>query len=166
MGDISDIIDDLNVPPTSGEFEPLPPGKYLAQVVDHVVKETKSGNGKYLTVTWEILDESHKGRKIFNNFNILNPNEKAQAIARGQLSALAKACGLSAIPEKGADLWGIPHYIKLGLDNPTPGYQQKNIVKGFYLIGEESQEKKGKLPDKVKEVPLAEDTLPNSEFPY
>lgn len=139
--DLAELIDDLNVKP-GGAYEPLPAGKYKATVISTEIKSTSRGDGKYLKVVEQIWDEEYAGRQITVNFNIVNPSEKAQQIGRGQLSALAQACGLPpGIPADSALLLDKPHLIKVTVEpgsgvNPATGepYGPKNEVKGFWPI--------------------------------
>lgn len=128
MGNLSDVIDDLNVKPMS--FEPVPEGNYLAEVTDSETVPTSAGTGVICKVTHTILEGPGEGKKVFTQFNIVNPSEKAQQIGRGMLSALSKACGFEAIPPDSESLHGIPHIIKVKIET-SPGYADKNKIVGF-----------------------------------
>ena len=47
---------DANTVEPNADFEPIPAGKYLAAITDSVMKPTKSGNGNYLELTFQILE--------------------------------------------------------------------------------------------------------------
>lgn len=133
MGNLDFIEDRENIQPVSTDFTPIPPGRYRAFVSGTDLKATKNGDGLMLVVTHDIDDDEYRGRKIFTNLNIKNASEKAQAIGRGQLSSLARACGKTGIPEDSASLHDIPHLIKVGIEQSL-GYEPKNVVKGFYKL--------------------------------
>ena len=80
-------FDANQVKPTT-DFVPLPAGKYLAVIVESEFKPTKSGNGSYLELTFEVIDGEHKGRKLWARLNLDNPNPTAVEIARAELSAI------------------------------------------------------------------------------
>ena len=44
-----------------GSFSPLPEGEYLAQIIESDVKTTKAGNGRYISLKYEVMDGSFKG---------------------------------------------------------------------------------------------------------
>ena len=162
MGNLDEVIEDRNIEPISMDFDPLPAGKYKAQVTNSEVKSTQTG-GLMLKVEWTILDPNYLNRKVWSNFNIQNASEKAQAIGRGQLSSLSKACGKTGIPEDSIELHEIPHIIKLAIEE-SPGYSPKNTVKGFYDLNGKVEAIEKKEPPKqvgnVKVVQADEDELP------
>lgn len=160
MGNLSDNIDNRDVAPQNyGDFSPLPDGRYKAQLTASEVKQTKAG-GLMLKLTWDILEKEYAGRKVFGQLNIVNASEKAQQIGRGQLSALAKACGKTGIPEDSMELHDIPHVIKL-VTVESPGFEPRNEVKGFYDLGK--AESKEEAPTKIGNVAVVaaeDDSLP------
>lgn len=162
MGNLSDNIEDRDVAPVSMDFDPLPPGKYKAVVTNSEVKPTSSG-GLMLKCEWAILDKDYSRRKVWNQFNIVNASEKAQQIGRGQLSALAKACGKIGIPEDSTELHDIPHVIKLGIEE-SPGYAPKNTIKGYYDVSGAAPKENKSPPTKMGNVAVVtaeDDSLPD-----
>lgn len=161
VNDLAEVIDDLNVKP-GGTFEPLPAGRYVATVISAELKDTQKG-GKYLKVVEQVWDEDYAGRQIHVNFNILNASEKAQQIGRGQLSALAQACGLPpGIPASSQELLEKMHIVKVTVEpgsgiNPATGeaYGPKNEIKGWYPMT------KAKSTDKAATAK----TVDNDELP-
>lgn len=75
------------------DFSPIPTGEYLAQVIDSDLKPTRSNNGHYLELAFEIMDGEHKGRRVWSRLNLDNPNPKAVEIAQRDLSAICHAVG-------------------------------------------------------------------------
>src|SRR5690606_2465179 len=71
-------------------FDPLPTAWYAMRAVASEQKPTKAGDGAYLQYELEI-DENHhpelKGRKVWDRFNLWNPNSQAVEIAQRQLKA-------------------------------------------------------------------------------
>lgn len=80
---------------SDNDFGPLPPGQYYAMVIDTDVKNTKKGDGKYVSVAFQITSGKHKGQRVFTNFNIENPNEKAVKIGRAQFKSFLASCGVT-----------------------------------------------------------------------
>lgn len=84
---------------TTDNTAPIPPGEYPLIIEKSELKDTKSGNGKYVWIQASITGEHYSGRKVFHNFNILNPSSKAQEIGRNELAKLALAVGLPAVKD-------------------------------------------------------------------
>ena len=73
------------------DFEPLPAGKYTVVLTGSDWKKTKSGNGSYLELEFEVIEGEFKGRKLWARLNLDNPSQMAVKIARSELSALCRA---------------------------------------------------------------------------
>ena len=83
------------VEPSTG-YDPIPVGKYQAVITESEMKPTKTGNGQYLQLEFEIIEGDYKNRKIWARLNLENANTDAVRIARADLSAicLPAAAGL------------------------------------------------------------------------
>ena len=75
------------------QWEPIPDGDYVMHVSKTEVNETKARNGYRLDVEFTIIDGQHSERKLGASMNVVNPNEQAQGIGRGELKRLSEACG-------------------------------------------------------------------------
>lgn len=51
-------------------MEPLPAGRYQAQIVESEMRPTKAGDGQYLWLGFDVLDGPHKGRKFWERLNL------------------------------------------------------------------------------------------------
>ena len=80
----------------SQDFDPIPAGKYLAVITDSEMKPTKSGTGQYLQLSLQILEGPYKGRYVWARLNLHNPNPTTVKIARQELSAICRGCGVDA----------------------------------------------------------------------
>jgi len=76
------------------QSEPIPDGDYVMHVSKTEVNEIKARNGYRLDVEFTIIDGQHSERKLFASMNVVNPNEQAQGIGRGELKRLSEACGV------------------------------------------------------------------------
>ena len=114
----------------------IPSGWQNATITDGIASATKGAKkGVCLTVEFTVLDGEHKGRKVWNRFNIENASEKAQEIGQRDLSALCHAAGVMDVSNdkcfNGKNL-----QIKIGLDRADDaakdkGYEDKNNTKGY-----------------------------------
>lgn len=118
---ITDELDD-------GEF-PLaePPGPYLGQVVKSEVKVTSKGDGEYIALVWELLDEEVKGIRVFQNLNIVNPNPKTVSIAKAQLKQINKAAGIAELTDTN-ELHGIPMQLFVKITPANGPYKARNDI--------------------------------------
>lgn len=75
-------------------FDPFT-GTYKCVIDECVQKENSKKTGCYISIRLQVIEDGErKGRLHFENFNVVNPNEKAVQIAEQQLKQLCQACGL------------------------------------------------------------------------
>ena len=100
--DISEVLggafDPGSVEPATG-YDPLPAGWYMVSIDGAEVKDTKAGNGKFLSIELTVTGEKYDGRKFWPKINLVNPSTKCVEIGMRELSALASACGLAALAD-------------------------------------------------------------------
>ena len=58
-------------------FEAIPAGKYIAVITASDMKDTRSGNGRYLQLEFEITEGEYAGRKVWTRLNVEHPNTEA-----------------------------------------------------------------------------------------
>lgn len=122
---------DANEVEPAGDFEPLPAGKYIAVITDTTLKPTKAGNGEYLEIKFQVLDEGpYKGRNLWTRLNLKNPNDQAVQIARSELSSICRAVGVMQ-PKDSADLHDRPLGLNVKLRARPDTGELTNEVKGF-----------------------------------
>ena len=73
--------------------ELLPPDRYPVQIVQSEMRATKAGDGQMLWIEMDIIDGAYRGRKIWDQLNLVNRSEIAQEIAQRRLSAICHAVG-------------------------------------------------------------------------
>jgi hypothetical protein len=117
----------------TGDFTPLPPGWYSAEIEKAEIKDTKTSGGKMLKIQYSIVGEKFNGRKIFESINILNASEAAQAIGRRQLADIARACNIALLDDED-QLLAQTIEIKLAVKHDE-GYDPDNEVKGHRPLG-------------------------------
>ena len=97
------------VAPSIG-FTPIPAGRYVAVINDSGMRPTKSGNGQYLQLEFEIIEGEHVGRRLWDRLNLENTNPEAVRIARADLSAICHAVNVLT-PQDSVELHNIPLVI-------------------------------------------------------
>jgi hypothetical protein len=113
-------------------FDPIPAGKYICQIVESEIKPTKAGTGQQLVLTWEVLDGEFKGRKVWDRLNISNPNKQAEQISQAALSAICHAAGVLQLQDS-AQLHNKPMRIRVNIKK-SEGYEPSNEVKGYEAV--------------------------------
>ena len=90
MASFGQTFDASSVAPSSN-YDVLPPGKYLGQIVASEMRPTKDGTGQYLYLEVDILEGQYAGRKLFDRLNLINANPDAVQIAQRTLAGDAQA---------------------------------------------------------------------------
>jgi len=111
-------------------FNPLPAGKYLAEITASEMKPTKAGNGNYLQLEFTLLDGPHKGRKVWDRLCTNHQNATTQNIARGNLSAICRAVGVMQ-PQDSVELHNLPLMITVKCKRRQDTGEIVNEVKGY-----------------------------------
>lgn len=111
-------------------FDPLPHGDYLCVIVHSGMKPTKSGNGSFLELEFEVIEGRYKGRKLWDRINLNNPNETAVKIARGTLSAICRAVGVLT-PTDSCELHDRPLLCKVRVEKRADIDDLSNVIKGY-----------------------------------
>ena len=122
----------------SNTNEVLPAGKYVCNVTNAELKDTKNGTGQYIKAELTIIDSANKGRKVWTNFNVKNSNAQAVEIGLGQLKSLLENAGY-ANPNKlesVTDLCGLTVGVKTKIKSDE--YGEKAEVGYFFKASKET----------------------------
>jgi hypothetical protein len=114
-------------------FKPIPAGAYTAVIVDSEMKTTAAGTGEYLKIVFEVIDGDHKGRRLYENLNVDNPNQTAVKIARETLSAICRAIGVGVLSDSSM-LHDKPLIIKVSVDMDTETKVKKNNIRDYIKV--------------------------------
>ncbi|NUQ67248.1 MAG: DUF669 domain-containing protein [Phycisphaerales bacterium] len=101
-------FDANNVDP-SVALDPIPAGKYIAVITESEMKPTKAGGGKYLQLTFQIIDGERKGRLVWARLNLENKDS--------------------------VELHNIPLEINVGLKKRDDNGEFTNVIKGYTKKG-------------------------------
>jgi hypothetical protein len=127
MAKLGGTFDASGVEPNA-PLEALPPGDYKVQILQSEMRVTKAGTGQLLWLDMEVLEGPLKGRHVYDQLNLINPNPTAEEIAQRTLSAICHAVGKLQVADS-EELHFIPLIVKLAV-KPN-GY---NEVKGYKPI--------------------------------
>lgn len=122
MSDLTEYNFDANKVDPSAGIDPIPENEYPAILTKSELKPTKDGTGKYLKCVFQVIDGEYKGRLVFEQITMSNPNAEATTIGKGQLSALCRAVGVMQ-PRNSEEMHNRPLIIAVKLerrkDDPT-----------------------------------------------
>ena len=91
------------------------------------MRVTRNGMGQFLWLMLDILDGEQKGRKIFDQLNLVNPNPTTVEIAQRTLSAICHATGKMHVSDS-EELHLIPMTIQVKIKPPKNGYGESNAI--------------------------------------
>ena len=149
MASLNGTFDATEVAPAV-PLEVLPPGKYLAHLIESEMLPTKAGDGQLLKLVFEVLEGPSARRKIFDQLNLVNQNPTTVEIAQRALSAICHATGKLQVADS-ADLHLIPISIQVTVKPPKNGYGERNAIR--YLVPAP-----GAVPVRTAAPPAGSDT--------
>jgi Protein of unknown function (DUF669) len=115
----------------AASYDVLPAGKYVAQIVESEMRVTSNGMGQFLWLMLDILEGPHKGRRVFDQLNLVNQNPTTVEIAQRALSAICHATGKMQVSDS-EELHLIPMTIQVTVKPPKNGYGERNAIR--YLV--------------------------------
>ena len=127
MANLGATFDATTVEPTT-PFEPLPPGRYIVQIVASEMRSTRDGSGQFLWLELDVIEGEHLGRKLWDRLNLINPNAQAVEIAQRTLSAICHAAGKLQVQDS-EELHLIPMLADVKVQPPRNGYDASNKVR-------------------------------------
>jgi len=127
-------FDASTVPPRDNVYELLPAGWYTAQVTESEIVPLQSGNGDALKLTFDVLSEGYRGRKVWARLNVRHSNAEAERISQQQLRELCDAIGITRITET-SQLHQRPVEIRVKIREDKSGkYEPQNEIAGYRQI--------------------------------
>ena len=137
------------------DYSVIPAGLYNAQIVKTEIVPTKNKNGTLLKAQFKVIDGKFKGRVIFSQYNITNPNNTAVEISRKQIKTLCDAIGKPNGFKDTNEIHNIPMQIKVAIKPASGQYAESNEIKFYDKYSGEavagavssSDEKKSSKPD-------------------
>ena len=111
-----------------GNYEVLPPGKYVAQIIASEMRPTKDGAGQYLYLEIDILEGAARGRRLFDRLNLINGNPDAVVIAQRTLSSICRAVGKLQVSNS-EQLHLLPLVADVKVRPPKGQYGESNSIR-------------------------------------
>lgn len=113
------------------DFSVIPADTYNVQIVKSEVVPTKAGTGSLLKTQMKVIDGKFKGRIVFGQYNLTNPNPQAVVISKKQMKTLCDSIGKPDGVKDSNELHNIPFQIKVSVKPAQGQYAEQNEVK-FY----------------------------------
>lgn len=114
---------DTNDPALADSFAPIPEAVYPVAVESIEQGVDKSGGVRF-TAKVRIREGAFMGRVVNDNYNLGSANPQAVEIARKQLAALARACGVSGQLTSPQQVVNVPTFAKIGPQKDDARYSR------------------------------------------
>lgn len=125
------LFDATTVPPSTGDYEPVPNNRYLLQVVWGEMKP-KPDEGKLgASVQFKVMEGEQEGRTFFVYYNLQHPNQDTQKRGQRDFSALCHASGVLQ-PRTIAEFENRPFYGDVVVTKPNGEYGPGNNIRKYY----------------------------------
>jgi hypothetical protein len=129
MADLGFNFDSDSVEAAAG-FALIPAGDYQAVIARTEIKQTKKGDGRYISATIEIVDSVCNGRLLWDNINFDNPNATAMKIAQQTLKAICTAVGIKTLRDT-SELENKPLIVTIGVKRNDYRGEDENVIKAY-----------------------------------
>lgn len=125
-------FDTNTAPKSERNFELLPAGWYTAQVTESEIVPLSSGLGQALKLTFEVLQDGYRNRKVWARLNIRHSGSpEAERIANEQLRELCESVGVVRMSDT-VELHNKPTQIRVKIrEDKTGKYEPQNEVIGY-----------------------------------
>lgn len=132
MASLQGLIDDGVEYEERDTFDVLPAGEYVGQIIESDTVQTSAGTGVYIKLTWELMNDGYKGRRVWQNINVRNDSPKAQQIGQKEFAGLKKFTGVNSMETTAYH--GRPVGLKLKIEkSKNPKYpDDKSVVDSFF----------------------------------
>lgn len=114
---------DTNDPALADSFAPIPEAVYPVAVESIEQGVDKSGGVRF-TAKARIREGAFMGRVVNDNYNLGSANPQVVEIARKQLAALARACGVSGQLTNPRQIVNVPTFAKIGPQKDDARYSR------------------------------------------
>jgi hypothetical protein len=102
-------------------FDLIPPGDYVAQVIEANIRQPKSGDGHMLALTWKICEGEYEGRQVWETLCYQHSNPQTQDIAREKLKDLCVAFGITEQVSDPKSFLFKPAKVRIGIQPDKHG---------------------------------------------
>ena len=144
---------DSNQHEDMNDFEPFPADKYNMQITKSEVKVTSKKTGKFIKFEISVLDGKYKGRKVWTQLNVVNPNPIAVEIAEKEMATICRACGKPQVQDT-EELHGIPFLGLVGIKQAKGDYPAQNKMNGYKPLSSAAADAASKVKPGASKKPV------------
>lgn len=134
------------------DFGVLPPGQYIAHIVKSEMKPTKTGNGQYLELEFDIDIKEFQGKKVWTRLNLVNSNPDTMKFAQNELKTISDAAGITTTFNDSVVLHGKPMILIITVKPPKDGYAESNAITNYKSVGSNSAFKQATVPGMEQQI--------------
>lgn len=136
MAEFPGTFDASGIDPNATDFPVLPPADYRVMIVKSEMKPTKDGTGQFLSLEMEIMDGAEKGKRLFQNLNLVNNGEKKEQTEAIAQKALAQICHATGVIQcSNSDQLHMKPMIATVYVKPAKGqYAESNGVRKYSAV--------------------------------
>ena len=129
-------FDSTTAPKSERSFELMPAGFYTAQATESEIVPLASGLGQALKLTFEVLQDGYRNRKVWARLNIRHSGSpETERIANEQLRELCESVGVVRMSDT-TELHNKPVRIRVKISEDKTGkYEPQNEVIGYKPVG-------------------------------
>ena len=142
-----------------GDRTPIAAGDYIMHIVKTEMKPTNAKTGHYLSVQLKVLEGEKKGRVVFTNLNLDNPNPQAVEIANKELNSICQACGKEGV-EDSDELLHIPMKVTVKVTPGDSKWPPSNETTAYASADEPMEDPSAEMPETVAPEEVAKGGLP------
>lgn len=107
------------------------PGKHRVMIDAADVKPTKNGDGEYVEVVFQAVGGDNDGRKHWERYNISNPNQDAEKIAKAAFASLCLAIGVPRLTDTD-QLIGRKCVLETAIGKRKDTGEDQTRIRGYY----------------------------------
>ena len=120
----------VEVSGSGSAMPPVPDGTYHAMVMDSEIKTTTKG-GTMIVLEWHIIGDGYDGRRIWQNYNVVNASETTQKRALADMASACQAMGLDDGYEDTDELHMQEVKITVSTEPGSNGYPPRNRIDAY-----------------------------------
>lgn len=139
MADLGMVFVPADVDPGE-DFAPIPPGDYVAEIVESETKPPKSGDGMQLVLKVKIIEGPYENRTLYDRLGYQQKNPEWQMMAQQRLRRICDAVRHEGPCSDSEQLHFIPMTITVGFqkDKATKQPTSYNEIKRYKPLDQQA----------------------------
>lgn len=111
-------------------FEPIPAGEYVAEIVDVAISQPKSDDGHMLRLVWRVVEGDFENRQVWQTLCYQHSNPTTQDIARKMLKDICVALDINEQISDPEIFKFKPARVRVDIESDKYGqYEDQNKIK-------------------------------------